>query len=715
MPLWAESIQTQISSASDDAEERIKSGEIGINSSDLELIEDHESQIVGLRFQNIAIPKGATITKAYIQFTVDEKNSEPTTLNIATELNANPLTFSYNNQDISSRITSSPITWNAIPAWSILHEQGQAQQTPNLSDIIQEVINLEEWHSGNALAFIISGTGKRVAKSYNGKKSSAPILSITYQMDETNNTQEENSIIPTPAGTLERRILSSSDDAEESNGNIDTLSSDLELIQDKTKHQTVGLRFTNIDIPKNTHISKSYIQFSTDESSSESTNLTIHAEKIANATTFLAQKYNISKRATTQAFTTWSPKPWKILRAHGIDQRSSDLSDLLQEVINQNGWHTGNAITFLISGEGKRVAKSYNGNPSFAPLLHIEYGKNDEEQVEIDNGDTEPNTPPIVIPNNDKNIYVSSTEELKNAINTVPDGSTIVLKPGRYQLLEDMLITQNNLTITSLYDQTGEQHYIDSTIIQGRGDYENRMFDASREDDLGANLKFIGLTIQDGGKFVTFTKGNDNLVSHCKISKIQRDIVSFDSIAGGKVLYCELLKSGDDAIDVDTKSIGNFEFAYNQIINSGDDGIEIHLYHHINYSSPLMHYNIHHNSFTNSGCDGIQLIDYDEKTNRTFSITHNHFTNNGYVAVGAIYKQSTHKQFIGTNLLEFVEIAYNDFHGGQYHILGGDNMYVTQNSFEDASVVAIKRVKDESIIINNTFKGNKQNFSNSNN
>lgn len=47
-------------------------------SSDLELgYEASEAKIVGLRFPDIQIPRGATITRAYIQFYCDEVTTEP--------------------------------------------------------------------------------------------------------------------------------------------------------------------------------------------------------------------------------------------------------------------------------------------------------------------------------------------------------------------------------------------------------------------------------------------------------------------------------------------------------------------------------------------------------------------------------------------------------------------------------------------------------------
>ena len=77
-PLIASS---QISASSDDAEERA-SGSINLRSTDLELIQDKSDQTVGLRFNTMDIPKGVLISDAFVQFTVDESDSESTSLTI---------------------------------------------------------------------------------------------------------------------------------------------------------------------------------------------------------------------------------------------------------------------------------------------------------------------------------------------------------------------------------------------------------------------------------------------------------------------------------------------------------------------------------------------------------------------------------------------------------------------------------------------------------
>src|SRR6185503_9504151 len=64
-------LERRIATGADDAEESA-TGSLTLTSSDIELVYDGGAQKVGLRFSGLTIPRGVTITRAYLQFTVDE-------------------------------------------------------------------------------------------------------------------------------------------------------------------------------------------------------------------------------------------------------------------------------------------------------------------------------------------------------------------------------------------------------------------------------------------------------------------------------------------------------------------------------------------------------------------------------------------------------------------------------------------------------------------
>ena len=388
-PIGEETIEVRISNGSDDAEERI-SGSVSRFSSDLELVFDAGGdQTVGLRFVGVGIPSGATITDAYVQFKADEINSENTNLAIHAEAKDNASEFKSTSLNISSRPkTTSSVTWSP-PSWNTQGEAGNAQKTPDLTSVIQEVINRSGWTSGNALALIITGTGERTAESYEGDAAGAPLLHVSYQMEGANNppsidsfTADPNPALPnqpvnfswsisdidgdpvscsldvdgngTPdynitdcltttsqshsytsegsynatliatdinggtdqstiivtvtvvSTTIERRIVSGNDDAEERvSGNVSRSSSDLELVFDAGGDQIIGLRFTELAIPQGATISNAYVQFKADEINSGSTSLLIRSQATDNALEFKSTSFNISSRSTGTALITW--------------------------------------------------------------------------------------------------------------------------------------------------------------------------------------------------------------------------------------------------------------------------------------------------------------------------------------------------------------------------------------------------------------------------
>ena len=172
-------VQVRVSAASDDAEESA-TGALSTGSSDLELVFDGSNQLVGMRFNAVSIPAGATITSASVQFQVDQATSGATSLTIRGEAADNAATFNGTTGKISVRpLTASAVTWSPA-AWATIGQAGADQQTPNLASIIQEIVNRPGWISGNSVVIIISGTGQRVAEAYNGLPAAAPLLRVEY-------------------------------------------------------------------------------------------------------------------------------------------------------------------------------------------------------------------------------------------------------------------------------------------------------------------------------------------------------------------------------------------------------------------------------------------------------------------------------------------------------------------------------------------------------
>lgn len=189
--LWASAsatvVQVRVSSNNDDAEERVSDGDMYRGSSDLELgYDDYRggTQIVGMRFRNVNVPQGATIRSAYIEFETDETDSGTTNLIIYGQDANNAGGIGNGSSNLSNRIpTSAQELWSP-GAWN---STNQLHQTPDISRIIQEIVNRSGWTANNSLLLMIApGAGcnsvscQRTAESHNGEQTAAPLLVIDY-------------------------------------------------------------------------------------------------------------------------------------------------------------------------------------------------------------------------------------------------------------------------------------------------------------------------------------------------------------------------------------------------------------------------------------------------------------------------------------------------------------------------------------------------------
>jgi hypothetical protein len=193
--------------------------------------------------------------------------------------------------------------------------------------------------------------------------------------------------------TVTFSVATGNDDAEQNvtTGTITTTSSDLEMVMDGTIQQIVGIRYKNIALLKNTLIEEAYLQFTVDEATSASTSVWIHGEKSANAQPYNpSDLFNISERTKTTDSVEWQIPSWPTIGLSGDDQKSPDLSALIQEIVNQNDWQSGNALSFLISGTGSRVAESFEGGSTGASKLYISYRLQNVNNIGI--GVTDPGT-----------------------------------------------------------------------------------------------------------------------------------------------------------------------------------------------------------------------------------------------------------------------------------------------------------------------------------
>ena len=181
-PAGATALTVPITVGSDDGEER-DGGLVSRSSHNLELVTDAAPQVVGLRFPGVQVPKGATVTGAYVQFTTSASTTAAAALDVRLQLAGDAAPISGKALNLSSRLASStsPVAWAPAP-WASVGAAGADQRTPELSAALQAVVARPDWSQGNAVLVLVTGSGRRTAWAYDGNPAAAPVLHVTYTL-----------------------------------------------------------------------------------------------------------------------------------------------------------------------------------------------------------------------------------------------------------------------------------------------------------------------------------------------------------------------------------------------------------------------------------------------------------------------------------------------------------------------------------------------------
>lgn len=392
---WAVLAEFPVISSTDDHEEYVtrynNNNSVGYShggtgSIDLDLGRDADGKIlVGLRFQNVTIPKGSTINSAVIEFVAGstEGHNNPQTAWIKLDIKGqkiakspDPLTFTTNDSNIYSRWnnfeTDADVTWQVgFTSWY----DGHRYQTDQIKTIVQEIINLNDWTSGNALVIMLrrnDTNNKRVVYSYDGSPSLVPTsenyyvpkLIIDYTAPSGSGGNETTC-------TVDVRVTNNSDDADDRKN--------AELYQDALRFgkEWVGLRFASVDVPKGAEITGAVLKLATGKTSvvsndKDESKVTIWGQKSTNPSTFITTEDDIKDRPKTSKNVDWKENTeWTTYKeAH----TSPDVSSIVQEIVGQTAWSADNPMVFLLEDDkGRRPVLAHDDDPDFAPLLHIEY------------------------------------------------------------------------------------------------------------------------------------------------------------------------------------------------------------------------------------------------------------------------------------------------------------------------------------------------------
>jgi hypothetical protein len=165
-------------------------------------------------------------------------------------------------------------------------------------------------------------------------------------------------------------------------GDIMRLNRNWLFIDECTYYMHTYLRFTDIDIPPGATIEHAYIDLCSYGSFYGDSYLRIYGVKETNTNTFSTQ-VDADGRPVTDAYVDWTMyyydnAVWMRGMWYGWTNDPHDIKDVIQEIVDQDGWQADNALAIKIVNtkheSNSKVIYSWDyGDHSLSPKLHIEY------------------------------------------------------------------------------------------------------------------------------------------------------------------------------------------------------------------------------------------------------------------------------------------------------------------------------------------------------
>lgn len=306
----------------------------------------------GFQFGSVRVPKGATVTNAYIELVPTANNSGVSTWEIAAHAIGDAPAF--NTDSIASRTYGQSFTYQP-DAWVA----GEPQTIP-VTTLVNEVVNRSDWCGDHAIAFRIRDVGTtpttRRAYSFEGAGANndlKPKLVIYY----TINPEMTGSCIKNAPRTALVSLTNSRDDAEWWSSGTDKAVNDYDFLsfnflETSSKKNVVGLYYRNLPLASNASNVQAYLVGRPNDNYTNVAQTKIQGFKVANLSQFCsggnstcATATTLNGEAKTTASVLWSPPSNTLDKS---TKYSIDVSSIVSEIISQSGWAVGNRMGFTM-------------------------------------------------------------------------------------------------------------------------------------------------------------------------------------------------------------------------------------------------------------------------------------------------------------------------------------------------------------------------------
>ncbi len=348
------------------------------------------SSYTGLRFTNVTVPQGATITSAKVQIYLPNLAWNQLDFIFAAENVGNSAAFSTSNRPSQRSLTTQTVTHSSNVQWAA----NTWIDLDEINTVVQPVINRSDWASGNALSLVLKGSGGAYARvfvtAYDGTPANAVRLALTYTTGGATSTSTSTptrtstaTVTRTPTITatssgggtqVARQIAASADDVNEDGASyVDNSSTVWFGNATSTTASYTGLRFTSLTIPQGATITSAKLQVYVPGTSWNQLDFSYAAENAGNSAAFTSANRPSQRTLTTQTVAHSSDVNWPANTWIDLDE----ISSVVQPVIGRADWASGNALSIILRGTGTAYARkfvaAYDGTPANAVRLVIVY------------------------------------------------------------------------------------------------------------------------------------------------------------------------------------------------------------------------------------------------------------------------------------------------------------------------------------------------------
>jgi type IV pilus assembly protein PilY1 len=330
--------------------------------------EDGSTKVIAIRFDDINVPKDATVSSASLCFTPSTDASGATNWTILAENSSASaaLTTTSGANGLSGRTKYATSSVWAVPTWSENTKvcTTDALTTGNLNAVVQEVATHADWCGGNAMTLFLTASDNdaRFAKALE-EDGSGIELSYSYVKSSSNGC--------IGASALNQSSISA-DDAQQSGS---TGTADINEGSIPVAEEYSGYRFDSVGVPNGATIVSAKLTFRANGAVATGTGVVdIKGELPADgdADEFAFQVSNITGRTTTTA-TSWA-LPTTL--ADNESFSSVDISSIVTSIVAAGSWASGNAMAFILeptTTDTDYSVHARDGDATKAAKLEISY------------------------------------------------------------------------------------------------------------------------------------------------------------------------------------------------------------------------------------------------------------------------------------------------------------------------------------------------------